>query len=81
MRAHRATTVATYRARQKFDGMPIVWVTEWEQVTPAFLEARWRQLHARLGSHPDAYDMANAYFPRWLARLAETLPMPRDHDA
>ena len=67
--------------RQKFDGMPIVWVTEWEQVTPAFLEARWRQLHARLGSHPDAYDMANAYFPRWLARLAETLPMPRDHDA
>ena len=31
---------------EKYDGLPIVWVDEWEQVTPSLLRTRWEELMA-----------------------------------
>ena len=48
------------------EGLPIVWVDTWEEVTPVYLERTW----ARLLAKPEAaFDMRRLYPPFWLAHL------------
>lgn len=51
--------------RQKFDGLPIVWVFNWSIVTPAFLEEQWRRMASV------EYDVRRLHSPYWLGRLTE----------
>ena len=53
--------------RKKFASLPVVWVDDWGEVTPQFLQERWREMwSARQG-----FDAKRAYFPYWLGRLTE----------
>lgn len=60
--------------RLKFEGLPVVWVDSWEQVTRPFLESRWAALQrcdsgARTLPAGSALDMRRAYFPHWLGEI------------
>eukprot|EP00966_Prymnesium_polylepis_P250357 5789120-Prymnesium_polylepis.1 len=33
--------------QSKFAGLPILWVDQWDEVTPALLRARWRSMNAQ----------------------------------
>ena len=51
------------RLRSLFADMPAVFVDDWNNVTPAFLEAEYAAAVAR---GPAAFDVAKAYWPFWL---------------
>lgn len=54
----------------KYAGLPVVWVDEWDQVTPHLLDGLWKKLTARNVSTPSTnLDVSRAYFPFWLSRL------------
>lgn len=46
-----------------YDGLPVVRVRDWREVTPAFLEATRRDFEAR------SFDVQKLYAPHWLRRL------------
>lgn len=46
-----------------FDGLPVVGVKNWSDVTPAFLEATWHQMQQR------SYSWEKIYAPYWLDKL------------
>ena len=46
-----------------YDGLPVVAVTNWSVVTPAYLNAVWREMRAR------EYSWEKLYLPFWLDRV------------
>lgn len=46
-----------------YDGLPVVAVTNWSVVTPAYLNAVWREMRAR------EYSWEKLYLPYWLGRV------------
>ena len=55
----------SWEDRTKFESLPIVWVNEWDEVTPQFLVARWTELLKMR----HALDARRAFLPYWLGRL------------
>tara|TARA_B110001452_G_scaffold43353_1_gene33195 strand:- start:2150 stop:3214 length:1065 start_codon:yes stop_codon:yes gene_type:complete len=49
----------------KFEGLPIVWVRRWKDVTQSFLEERWRFFRSSL----HRFSLSRAFWPHWLAEL------------
>ena len=47
---------------------------EWENVTPAFLDAQWARIQRDAAA--GKYDLRAVYRPYWLARLAADLRPP-----
>jgi len=64
-----STQTGAEEERAKYGGLPIIWVRRWDLVTPAFLRSQWEQILANIRNNPNAYDMGNAFLPRWMARL------------
>jgi hypothetical protein len=61
--------------RKLYGEMPAVIVSNWSSVTPAFLEAEWARIQRK--AQQGAYDMRQAYFPYWYARMHESIrPSP-----
>ena len=50
-----------------FEGLPVVFVSDWRTVTHRFLEERWRVI--QLGASRGEYDVRKVYFPYWLNQL------------
>ena len=50
----------------KFARLPIVWVQRWEDVTPALLRVRWKELMERARE----FDLASVFLPSWIATVA-----------
>ena len=46
-----------------WEGLPVVQVRDWKEVTPAYLRRVWADMQTR------EYDLAKAYFPHWLGTL------------
>lgn len=65
--------------RSKFENVPVVWVRDWEEVTPSFLRERWRELRRRVAERASAIESRGAHFPFWLHGLTahrhEPLPL------
>jgi hypothetical protein len=57
--------------RSKFEDVPVVWVHDWAEVTPNFLEEKWRELRQRsAASGPSGgVEARGAHFPFWLRAL------------
>lgn len=51
------------RLDKLFDGLPVVLVTDWSQVTRSFLEQTWKNMNYR------EWDWSKLYFPFWLDQL------------
>ena len=49
---------------RKFAYVPVVWVDEWEQLTPRFLEEQWALLRGR--AQQRQLEARGAHFPFWL---------------
>jgi hypothetical protein len=62
--------------RAKFEGLPVLWVHSWEQVTRPYLESAWAEIRgsARVtaGGDKPAYDLRRAFFPFWLGAIRQT---------
>jgi hypothetical protein len=55
-----------------YEGLPVVRVSDWRTVTPAFLESEWRRIQQR--HHRGDLDLKKLYLPHWLFRLTEHRP-------
>ena len=55
--------------RSKFENVPVIWVRDWEEVTPSFLRERWRELRRRVAERASAIESRGAHFPFWLHGL------------
>ena len=55
--------------RSKFENVPVIWVRDWEEVTPSFLRERWRTLRRRVAERASAIESRGAHFPFWLHGL------------
>jgi hypothetical protein len=51
------------RLEKLFDGLPVVMVTDWSQVTRSFLEQTWKEMKGR------EWHWSKLYFPYWLDQL------------
>lgn len=51
----------------KYEGLPILWVNAWEDVTPSLLEREWTRMLQRAHS----YDMRRLYSPIWVSDLLQ----------
>ena len=52
-----------YPRRHLLASLPVVTVSDWSSVTPAFLEATWAAMEAR------SYDVAPLYLPHWYDQI------------
>lgn len=57
-----------------FEGLPVVRVTDWTQVTPAFLDHEWARLQRAAAE--GRIGLAKAYFPWWLAKYTARMGEP-----
>lgn len=64
----RRTSESGVDAR-KFADVPVVWVDDWEQLTPHFLEEQWARLRSRAEQRPNAVEARGAHFPFWFHEL------------
>ena len=51
----------------KFDGLPVLWVESWEDVTPTMLHERWVSMNAEAHT----YDLRRLHSPWWLGQLLQ----------
>ena len=52
---------------RKLEGLPILWVRSWGDVTPWLLEREWRAMQ----DQAHAYDMRRLHSPYWMAQLLQ----------
>ena len=64
----RRTSESAVDAR-KFADVPVVWIDDWEQLTPHFLEEQWARLRSRAEQRPNAVEARGAHFPFWFHEL------------
>ena len=57
--------------RSKFEDVPVVWVHDWAEVTPNFLEEKWRERRQRSAAAGPSggVEARGAHFPFWLRAL------------
>ena len=52
-------------------GLPVIRVTDWSAVTPAFLDSEWSRLQR--AATAGAVQWTKVYLPYWFAQLTEHL--------
>ena len=57
------------RSDARYEGLPVVWVRDWANVTPALLERERR----RVRRDARAFNMNRVYWPYWLAQLTRAM--------
>lgn len=67
--------------RAKFEGLPVVWVDSWDEVTRPYLESAWADIRRRISAQAPAeadgaepgpvYDLRRAFFPFWLGAIRQ----------
>ena len=54
---------------RKFTEVPVVWLDDWQQLTPRFLEEQWTRLRGLAKQRPNALEARGAHFPFWMHEL------------
>ena len=64
-----AGDAARAELREKLAGLPVAWVDDWAECTPARLREWWDARYRSGAKARRAFDLRRAAFPFWLHRL------------
>ena len=60
----------TYMGKGLYDGLPVLYVTDWNHITPELLESEWKKY---VEAPPGTYEWERLFAPYWVKRIKHSV--------